>query len=122
MIAPQRLTRLVSAALIAAALIAPTAVARPAGPDPSSSGQPGPVAAINPSADTVVSSRTRRCGDLLVAQGRPFALPSCPGRWQFIGGHQGRGGRDDHALGALPCTPSCDPGVLAHLGSRVRDS
>jgi hypothetical protein len=124
----QRLTRLVTA-LIAAALIAPTAVARPAGPDPPSSGEPGSVAPIDPSArshsthrqcsapnatttgripaacpgvwlfvgahgpatldrvDTVVGSRTRRCGDLLVASGRPVALPSCPGGWHFVGGH-----------------------------------
>jgi hypothetical protein len=38
--------------------------------------------------DTVVSSRTRRCGDLLVASGRPVALPSCPGGWHFVGGRQ----------------------------------
>jgi hypothetical protein len=124
---PQRITRLVSATLIAGALAAPTAVARPAGPDPPSSGEPGSVAPIDHSArshsthrqcsapnatttdripaacpgdwlyvgahepatldqvDTVVSSRTRRCGDLLVASGRPVALPSCPGGWHFIG-------------------------------------
>jgi hypothetical protein len=35
--------------------------------------------------DTVVSSRTRRCGDLLVASERPVALPSCPGGWHFVG-------------------------------------
>jgi hypothetical protein len=120
--------RLVSAVLIAAALIAPTAVARPAGPDPSSSVEPGSVAPIDTPPrshsmpDTVGGSRTRRCGDLLVASGRLVALPSCTGGWQFLGEHQGRGGRDDLALAALPCTPSCDPGVLAHLGSRARGS
>jgi hypothetical protein len=123
----QRLTRLVSAALIATALIVPTAVARPAGPDPPSGGEPGSVAPIEHSArsysthrrcpasnaptidrvpaacvsgwpsvgahgpatldrvDTVVSSRTRRCGDLLVASEPPVALPSCPGGWHFVG-------------------------------------
>ena len=35
--------------------------------------------------DMIVSSRTRRCGDLLVASGRPVALPSCPGGWHFVG-------------------------------------
>jgi hypothetical protein len=38
--APQPITRLVSAALIAGALAAPTASARPAGPDPPSTGKP----------------------------------------------------------------------------------
>jgi hypothetical protein len=37
--------------------------------------------------DTVVSSRTRRCGDLLVASERLVALPSCPRGWHFDGGH-----------------------------------
>ena len=66
--------------------------------------------------DTVVSSRTRRCGDLLVASERLGALPSCPGGWHLDAGHQEHRGRDDQTLGTLPCTPACDPGVPAHLG------
>ena len=111
-----RLPRLVIAAVIAAALIAPTAAARPADPDPPSRGERGSATPIDPSADTVVSSGMRRCGDLLVASGRPVALPSCPGGWHFDGGHQEHPGREDRAIGGLPCTPGCDPSVLAHLG------
>ena len=91
---PQRLTRVVSAALVAAALTTPTATAGPAGPDPASA--------------TVVSSTTRRCGDLLVASHRPVALPSCPGGWHFVGAATGP-------------TPSSAPGVDAgthHSGCR----
>jgi hypothetical protein len=77
---PQRRTHLVSAALITAALIAP-AVARPAGPYRPSRGEP----ATPDRVDTVLGSRTRRCGDLLVASERPVALPSCPGGWHFVG-------------------------------------
>jgi hypothetical protein len=85
--------RLVGAALIAAAFTAPTAIARPASPYPPSSGQPSSfwlfIRAHQPATldrvATVVSSKTRRCDDLLVAGERPVALPSCPGGWQFVG-------------------------------------
>jgi hypothetical protein len=100
--APQRITHVVSTGLIVGALAAPTAGAMPAGTDRPSSGEPASVAPIDGGwssvgahgpatldrVATVVWSRTRRCGDLLVASGRPVALPSCPGGWHFIGGHR----------------------------------
>jgi hypothetical protein len=121
--------RLVGAALIAAALTAPTAIARPASPYPPSSGQPSSfwlfIRAHQPvtpgRVGTLVSSRPRRCGDLLVSSERLVLLPSCAGGWHLVGAHREHRERDDQDVHSLPCTPGCDAGVLAHLGLAPAD-